>query len=201
MKNRKTFKAVVLSVVLVLLIAACSSGGNSANSKDQTTAKQQLSNAQAAQPVPNFTFSQLRQNLIEIETAQANTTQTTSFFYNNGSNKPVSSCPSIGFPIPTTDQLTNPEQVTYDGSGGVAFPQIEANLVYTGQSSGTYVICVDAQGETYAFYWEGWVGTISGPGTYNETTGQVELTGKPSFSFSKDKATAPPASTTSTTKP
>lgn len=51
-----------------------------------------------AVPVPEFRYSQIRQNLIEITQAQAQaeTTQTTSFFFNLGADAPIMVCPSSG---------------------------------------------------------------------------------------------------------
>lgn len=185
----KKIKWLMVVVAVLLVAAGCSSGGGkpaSAAKKDQNTAAIALGNFQTNQPVPVFNKSQLRQNLIDIETAQSQTTQTTTLFYNQGVAKPVWSCPSIGFPIASTDQLTNPQQVISDrgdrNGGNVPIPQIEANGVYTGDSSGTYVICVNAQGQPYAFYWEGFVGTITGPATVG-VDGAVTLTGPPSFAF------------------
>lgn len=173
-------------LVMALFITSCADEGEStAVSNDRDTSSQQLLDLQQAHPTPRFTRSQLRQNLIEITTAQAETTATTSFFYNMGVAQPVHSCPSIGFPIPTTMQLTNPEQsvnMGHQGGGSHTLPLAEQTGVYTGDSTGTYVICVDAQGDGYAMYWEGFVQTVAGPAEFVD--GQVQLTGPPSFEFS-----------------
>lgn len=157
------------------------------NEVDQNTSTKILKGYQTTQPTPVFTWSQLRQNLIEIETSQAHTTQTTSFFFNQGVANPVMSCPSIGFPIASTDQLSNPQQISFHGGSGgggnEVIPQVEANGVFTGDSTGTFVICVNAQGQPYASYWEGFVQTITGPAVWQN--GQVTLTGPPSFTFTK----------------
>lgn len=180
--NRRLIAAPIAGLVL---LAACSNGPGS---KENQVAKQQLAGFNNNQPVPVFTYSQLRQNLIELETSQAQTTQTTSFFFNLGVPEPIGSCPSIGYPIPTTDQLTNPQQAVTQGNDGIAtVGQIEANGVYTGDSSGTYVICVDASGAPYANYWEGFVQTVSGPAVWDGTANQVKLTGAPSATFSTAK--------------
>lgn len=175
---------IVVAAVAGLALVACSSS-NAAQNKDRATADKQLAGFQVNQPVPTFTYSQLRQNLIEIETAQAQSTQTTSFFFNQGVTDPTDSCPSIGFPIPSTYQLTNPaaKVVRHD----LTLPQIEATGVYTDQSTGTYVICVDAQGRAYANYWEGFVKTVTGPAKWDAAAHQVVLVGPPSFAFSKGK--------------
>lgn len=174
--------AIVLGAV-VMMGSSCDE--SAANSKDRAVANKQLTEFQTNQPVPTFNWSQLRQNLIEIETAQARTTQTTTFFFNQGVQDPVSSCPSIGFPIPATYQLTNPEAKL--ANHDLTVPQIESTGVYTADTAATYVICIDAQGRTYADYWEGFVKTVTGPAKWDAPAHAVVLTGPPSFQFTKGK--------------
>ncbi len=189
-------KRIIIGVVGVLAVMALAVGCDSmnppsANQKDQNVSASILDGYQKDQPVPVKSWSQLRQNLIEIESSQADTTQTTSFFFNQGVADPLITCPSIGFPIPSTYQLTNPMQVVNRGqydNGSVTTPQIEANGVYTGDSTGTYVICIDATGKPYASYWEGFVNTVTGPAVWDKETKTVKLTGPPSFDFTKEKA-------------
>lgn len=186
-------KKLLTVVVLAVLLVGCTEDKKQTNAtkEDQKISASILAGYQKSQPVPKMNWSQLRQNLIEIETAQVKTTATTSFFFNQGIQDPIISCPSIGFPIPATYQLTNPQQVVThgysDARSGTAIPQIEANGVFTADTTGTYVICVDAKGKPYASYWEGFVNTITGPAKWNVETHQVELIGSPSFEFSKGK--------------
>jgi hypothetical protein len=183
--NTRTKIAACAVGALALTGCKNTTAGTASVNDDAKQASVQLDRYQATQPVPQFDWSQLRQNLIEINTAQAETTQTTSFFFNLGTDAPVSSCPSIGFPIASTAQLTNPEQAIdpFRGdNGGVTVPQIEQTGVYTGDSSGTYVICVDPAGTPYAFYWEGYVATVTGPAIFAD--GEITLTGAPTFDFS-----------------
>lgn len=185
--NRKPF---LLALALPLVFAACSDDDANTRDVEEQTAEQQLDGYLRAQPVPVFNWSQLRQNLIEIQTAQANATTTTSFFFNHGIPDPIMSCPSIGFPIPATYQLTNPDNVVLPGSnsarGSVTVAQIESTGVYTGDTSGTYAICIDDQGRGFAFYWEGFVSTVSGPATWDEETRRVVMTGSPSANFTTE---------------
>jgi hypothetical protein len=135
-----------------------------------------------------FQWSQLRQTLISIETAQADNTQTTTFFFNQGVQDPISSCPSIGFPVASTTELTNPLQ--NDGQGGqgagAVIGQVDPTGVYSGSSTGTYVVCISANGGNYVQYWEGFVDNVTGPAVWNTTTHQVQLTG-PSTTTVKTK--------------
>ena len=196
MFNFKSKKVRAAGVVLGLAIGAvtlgaCNSSAPVAVQKDQATSASILSQFETAQPTPQFKWSQYRQTLIEIETAEADGTQTTTFFFNQGVQNPVQSCPSIGFPIASTSELTNPVQDDNNGpngNAGVAIGQIDPNGVYAGNSTGTYVLCVNADGSTYAAYWEGFTYTVSGPAVWDTTTNSVKLTGPSSQKFSVGKS-------------
>jgi len=185
-------KISIAILALTLIVTGCTRGGSDAASSDQEASEAILRDLQRAHPVPKFQRSQLRQNLVELVTAQAETTQTTTFFFNMGVEQPVNSCPSIGFPIPATMQLTNPEQVQrWGASGGYSrhvVSQVEPTGVFTGDTTGTYVMCLDAQGSAYAVYWEGFTQTLTGPAEWNDNG--VELVGPPSFSFTNESGPA-----------
>lgn len=176
-------KIIALSIVALLTLSACgtTTNRNATVSEEKKAATEQLDQYLQSQPVPKFTSSQLRQNLIDIQTAQVNSTVTTSFFFNMGVVDPIHSCPSIGFPIPGSFQLTNPSQKLRDSEAVI--PQLEANGVYTGDTTATTVICVDADGRGYASYWEGFVSTVAGPAEWDATTKSVVLTGAPTAEF------------------
>lgn len=187
--SKKRTAAIGLGAILTFFVLTAESCGDEASGSTKEERKagdEQLAQFLLAQPVPVFNYSQLRQNLIEIETAQANGTVTTSFFFNQGVPDPIHVCPSTGFAIPSTYQLTNPLKPSgYQDNATVA--QLETTGVYTADTSGTYVICIDDKGEGYAFYWEGFVNTVAGPAKWNLTTHQVELTGKPTGGFTTEK--------------
>jgi len=179
---------IALVVVALFVLAGCDPGLSEAQREDQRVANAQLDQFQQAQPVPRFNSSQLRQNLIDIATAQANATVTTSFFFNLGVVDPVHECASIGFPIPGTFQLTNPSQgVRIRDGGAVVLPQLESSGVYTGDTSATTVICIDSKGRGYAHWWEGFVSTVAGPAEWDSETKRILLTGEPTADFSTGK--------------
>jgi hypothetical protein len=168
-------RVALICVFLGLMFTAGSC--ESATNADETLTDSQLQTyKQGGQDVPKFDWSQHRQTIIDIEKAQANTVATTTFFFNEGIQEPVKSCPSIGFPIASTTQLTNPQQWT-SGGGNVA--QMEPTGVFTGESSGTYVVCVTPAGIKYITYWEGNVHAEGGPAKWNPSTHLIELNGKP----------------------
>lgn len=179
-------KTLFLLFVVGLVLAGCGQEKPNARERDEHTTADQAARYAEAQPVPRFDWSQVRQNLIEIQTAQTQSTQTTAFFFNQGTAAPVAQCPSIGYPIPTTNQLTNPDDIEGGGDGGrVTVAQMESTGVFTGDSTGTYVMCVDGDGEAYAFYWEGFVAAVSGAAEF--TNGEIRLIGAPSFDFSESE--------------
>lgn len=202
---RRIFLILIAVICVVLSIAAC--GGTNHSAAQKAVILQQNQQGQGSlvmdetQPSPVFNHSQIRQELIDIETAQAEGATTTSFFENYGvtygapgAPKAPASCPSIGAPVPTTDELTNPQQLVRDPNNGsvpgsVILDQEDPNGVYTGDSSGTYVMCVDAQGQVYAHYWEGPVEVMFGPATWNDTAGGPVLSGTPSNLFQNIKST------------
>lgn len=189
MKRRGVGRKVLLVGVLLAIVVLAAGCGKKkgARAQEQQENTQAVSQLIHTQPVPQFDYSQLRQNMIELATAEAEGVQTTSFFFNQGVQEPIGSCPSIGYPIPASFSLTAPEQFVGSGNGNLALPQAEPTGVYPGDTTGTKVICVDAQGLAYAKYWEGFVDTETGPARWNPTTHTVELTGPPSFTFTKGK--------------
>lgn len=183
-------KVLVLLTLLAILVAGC--GSNNSGS-DGLKAERKIqadieTNYSRAQPVPGLTNSQVRENLIEIQEAVAEGVETTSFFFNLGMTDPIKTCPSIGVPIPSTAQLTNPEQVIEKGehdSGSVTIPQMDPTGIYSGDSEGTYVLCIDATSKGYVSYWEGSVLTEFAPATWDYDKHQVKLLGSSSWDFSE----------------
>jgi hypothetical protein len=177
--RRKWMIGVALGMGAVLALAGCTSSSDSVSAdKNQTNA--QLDRYQKNQPVPQFDRSQYRQTLIDVEQAQVHGVATTTFFYNLGGSKPIKFCPSIGFPVPTTSQLTNPDQLYVNGNGhdGVVGQQ-EPNGAYTGDSSGTYVVCVLPNGLKRIDYWEGHVETEGGSAHWDASTQMIVDDGAP----------------------
>jgi hypothetical protein len=177
----RTLAILVVASIAVLGLSACSGSSNvSANQKDSKTSATILQHFQGSQPAPIFDWSQLRQTAIDAETAQANTTQTTSFFFVLGVRDPIFTCPSIGYPVPETDQITSPDQTNNYGNnsgGNTVTSQIDPNGVFGGNTTATFVICIGANGQKYLEHAEEDVHTVSGPAVWNETTHQIQITG------------------------
>jgi hypothetical protein len=193
MKFKKSIATAGLVVIAAIGLAACGtqSAQQKANISDVQASAQALNHLQIVQPTPLFPWSQVRQTQIAIETAQADTTQTTTFFFNQGVADPISTCPSIGVPVASTTELTNPQQVTPSSGRNASqvIAQADPTGVYPGNSTGTYVVCVSPDGKNYIQYWEGFVDSVTGPAVWNTTTHSVQMTG-PSTAAVKTRPSA-----------
>jgi len=166
----------VAVTAVTFLLAGCTSSRPGSIANDQRNTNSQLDRYQKNQPIPAADWSQYRQTLIDVELAQIHGVATTSFFFNLGTDNPIKTCPSIGYPVPTTAQLTNPDQVVAaPNTQAATIGQAEPNGAYNGPSSGTYVVCVTPSGTRYISYWEGDVQTEGGGARWNRVTGMIEL--------------------------
>jgi hypothetical protein len=191
MNIRKSAALAFTVPALALGLAACSHAPN-AQQSEQNQQTQDLQSLEQSQPLPHFSYSQERQALIVAESAAAAGTQTTSFFFNQGVQDPVSTCPSIGMGVPDSASLSNPQQIApvsgKYGGGTQVIGQEDPDGVYVPESSsGTWVNCVNAQGQEYLIRWEGFVYTVTGPATWDNTTHSVKLVGAPTMKISTKK--------------
>lgn len=179
MNVKRIVSMAVLAAVAVVSLAACNNG----NDQDASAMNKQLQQYQKnGQGIQQFPYSQYRQNLINVEGAEANGIATTTFFFNMGNAKPIKTCASVGYPLPSTAQLSNPQ---VDVGGGATVGQIEPNGVYTGDSTGTYVACIAPNGVSYLVYWEGFVETEGGPAHWDATQSMIVLDGPPTVDTKK----------------
>lgn len=177
--NRNIIVLLPTAALAVAAVAGCGSGGN-ANNADQARSATQLSVYQQNQPIPQAAWSQYRQTLVDVELAQIHGVATTSFFFNQGATDPYKSCPSIGFPVASTSQLTNPQQAisSHNVTGFAVIGQLEPNGTFTGESTGTYVVCVDPVTKTaHIDYAEGFVDTEGGPAIWDQGTHSIRPNG------------------------
>lgn len=186
MRKRNGILAAVVAAAAAVTIAGCSYGGGATGgtAKDLQTSRQDLNTYEQAQPAPHFNYSVIRQDMIEVEAAQALGEHTTSFFFNMGEPDPIDSCPSVGDPIPNTAQLTNPQQpLTWqDGnnntSTAVTIGNIDPNGIYSAaNSTGTNVMCLLSDGQQQLRYWEGFVYTVNGSAIWDYVHHRVITTG------------------------
>jgi hypothetical protein len=188
-------------VVVALMVAACSPAKQDATSQEQTTTLSQMDQYLKVQPIPYFDSSAMRQTLIEILKAQTTPTNTWSVeMALDGTG--IFVCPSIGYPIPATDELTNPQQVVTvhndtTWSSGV-INQADPNGVYGGDTAGTYILCVGPDGAYTPVYSEANVQTFPFPVSLDPVTHRivVDPNGKSTISVDTSAKTATPSAST-----
>lgn len=185
-KGRRKWLMLLLLPLFALSLAACnsSSGQSSGNQKESAQQQADTNSLENNQPLPHFNYSQERQNMIDIERAQADNVETTTFWMNMGDSDPIGSCPSIGFGIPDTASLSNPLQAQWVGGGngnaGITTGQMDPTGIYSPTGSmGTYIICLASNGQPYIDRVESTVDTYGGPAVWNYTKHMGELVGAP----------------------
>jgi hypothetical protein len=183
--NRTRILGVVAAIAAAgIAVAGCTSSGNSSGQQlEQNTSNNIEKTFLLNQPPPTFAHSDIRAAAISIEAIQALGEQTTSFGLSND-GKLIWECPSLGEPVASTTEITNPVQGQNltDGNGNyntIPVGNMDPNGIYAGNSTGTYVLCVDSQGRPYTQYWEGYVDTVSGPAQW--IGGRVVMNGAPTM--------------------
>lgn len=169
-------KYLLLLLPIALLASSCNNSTADTKEADQVDQQQQV--YVSNQPAPAFDWSLERHILTELYKARNNAVQTYSYIRNlNG--QVVFSCKSIGFPLPSNDQLTNPEKTDRPNSESrVSLPQAEPNGLYSSPStSGTYVFCVNSDGTVSPSYFEADVEAHLSPldSTQNKLSGDGDL--------------------------
>jgi len=181
MNNKKLVAAVALLPLGLLSLTACNNDQTKPQVSENHQAAVGINNLLQSQPVHAYGYSQLRKNLQELEDAQAHGTVTTAFFYNQAVQNPIFSCPSIGAPIASTTELTNPQQAVSNSdtqsSWATSIGQMDPTGVYTGNSTGTYIMCVGKDGSVNPVYWEGFVATVFGPAHWDNNAKQIVIDG------------------------
>ena len=145
-------KILVLSIIFGLFLTSCV---NSVSTEEQ---KQQESGNLAIvqnQPIPDLGgYSFERQILIETYLARNNTISTFAYLMTLD-GKIIEICPSIGYPIPYSTQLTNPIRVEGSISYGVTVANAEPNSLYPpSDAAATLVQCVGGDGKVSPVYIE-----------------------------------------------
>lgn len=170
MSKLKKFILLVLVIACVITLGACSNNeqgkkGGKTTQAEQEAVQNGFNRLTKSQPVPSFDWSQERQTLIDTENIRANGSLSTTQFYIEGVGM-VQWCPSKGAPIPSSYQLSGSRQwIDIPGDGNKNLYDVdqgEPTGVYVGESTATWVLCLDDAGRAFAVYWEGPVGSTVG---------------------------------------
>jgi hypothetical protein len=154
----------VLPILAIALMASGCDGNNVADNKEASQVDNQQQIYVNNQPAPVFDWSLERHIMVELYKARNNAVQTYSYV-RNLQGQIVFRCKSIGFPLPSNDQLTNSSKLAYpDYNQSPVLPQAEPNGMYSSPStSGTYVFCINSDGTVSPSYFEADVETHLSP--------------------------------------
>jgi len=153
---RKSLYAAGLALVALATMGdSCSNPGGEAARKESNEQGAAYRNLIRNQPAPTFDFSMERKIMIALYEARQHSIATYSFVQSEFTGKVLWSCPSLGYPIPYSTQLTNPSQVVWQDSHSSVLPQNEPNGLFPPPSSeATWVPCVDEHGNITPVYEE-----------------------------------------------
>ena len=143
---------IILSMCLLMMISCDQTAEQEHQDRIKVNNQQKI--YAITQPVPEFRWSQDRDNLIQIYTMKNDARATYAVVRSSGTGEILWHCPSIGFPIPADTQLTNTLQTVYESGYGV-IEQAEPNGLFTSKNTdGTYIICVLGDGSLSPQYTE-----------------------------------------------
>lgn len=142
MKNYYLFLVCVMSFSFL----ACDEH-TSANDRERQAVNRQQETFLRSQPTPVFEWSLERSLMIQLYNARNARTLTYSYVIHPHTGQLIMSCESMGFPIPATVQLTNPQTIVENTRGTTTIAQAEPNGLYAPPSTNaTWVMCIAPNG-------------------------------------------------------
>ncbi len=149
-------KVIFALSVLALLAAGCVPAKSSYDIEQQ---QQEVANQEIVrnQPPPNLGgYSFERHIVTEVYKARNDTISTYTYIMLQMTGQIVEICPSIGYPIPYSTQITSPERIERVIAGEyVVISNPEPNGLYPpDNAAATIVNCVNPDGSLTPTYWE-----------------------------------------------
>lgn len=141
-------------LALVPLVTGCERE-TAANEEERNSVNAQQEVFLRNQPTPRFDWSLERSLMIQLYQARNTRTMTYTYVLNSYNGSILMSCPSLGFPIPATTQLTNPQTIAHGYQSITTIDQAEPNGMYAPPSThGTWVMCLADDGNVEPRYVE-----------------------------------------------
>jgi hypothetical protein len=148
-------RILVLTIMLLVFLVGCVPDTTQTNRLESEQQQRGVMAIVQNQPIPDLGgYSSERDIVIQTYLAR-NQTVATYAYTMTYDGKVIELCPSIGYPIPYSTQLTAPEVADYYSAGPVTVPQSEPNGLYPpGNSAATLVSCVNPDGSVSPTYFE-----------------------------------------------
>jgi hypothetical protein len=176
---------VAIALAILGLLTACGGQSNGVG-KEAGQASVGINQILNNQPVEAFKYSQYRTEAQQIEAAQASTLQTTTFYFLPGVPNPIKVCLSVGYPIDSDTEISNPQQAVASGTNGLtSIGQMDPNGVYLGPSTGSYSECVRDDKALAIDYGQELEHTEAGLAKWDPVNHQIVDYGDPDFKFTK----------------
>lgn len=195
MRNLKKTAAALIAAAALVVTAACTSTNGAGDVQEHQQQQNDTTQMELILPLPHFTYSAMRYEMIVEEAIQAFGISSTTFFFNQGTREPISSCASVGLPIPADSSLSNPwqPQNATDGNGNyntVAVGQMDPNGLYMGPTSATYILCKTTTGGTYMAHAEEFVHAVTAQAYWDPSMyggkGGIHVVGDPQIPVCTD---------------
>lgn len=150
-------KKIIIFTLFLVFLAGCAPADQVTQTEKQQQGGGNLAIVQN-QPVPDLGgYSFERQIVIETYLARNNAIATYAYMISMD-GKIIEICPSIGYPIPYSTQLTNPLKYEYTGNGPAVLANPEPNSLYPpSDAAATLVQCVNPDGSVSPTYIEWYV--------------------------------------------
>lgn len=173
---------IVLLIVLVFILTGCV---NDTQHVEQLQQRDAVNSIITNQPMPDLGgYSFERQIVIETYLARNNTIATYAYMITMDGTL-IEICPSIGYPIPYSTQMTNPLRTVDDLNSTSVVANAEPNGLYPpGDAAATLVQCVQPDGSISPVYIEWYV--LSFPYRIQSDL-QLQQIGEPSFTVDVNK--------------
>lgn len=148
-------KKLIVLLLFPLFLFNCESPADSANRREREQVNRAQETMVRNQPPPVFDWSLERHLMTQLYRARNERMLTYTYVFNRNGGL-LFSCDSMGFPIPATTQLTNPQTLAWNAHGTSTVAQAEPNGLYAPpDTDGTYVMCLgDHQGVVEPVYIE-----------------------------------------------
>lgn len=166
-------------LMLCGLFLFCSAEDCNSDERENNDVERQQNVYTQMQPPPAFDWSMERHIMVELYKTRNKASATYSYVVSPYTGKILTWCPSLGYPIPATTQLTNPSKRVYQGA---TLPQAEPNGLYTpSETHATWVMCLNPDGKVEPAYWEMDVLTFPRPMALKDGVLQPEAGGQSSI--------------------
>lgn len=144
----------ILATTLMLSFAACVDGVTPADQADAAVTQQQMKEMRSQVGLPALTqFTEARQAKMVAELRDQAIKTYTYTIDMNGNRHLL--CESVGFGLPYSVQITNPQTLVTHSYGNTSMPQPEPNGLFMPESAdATWVMCSDGRGGVAPVYSE-----------------------------------------------